>query len=126
MSEAFESHAIVELMGHARIAGKVSEQVIAGASMLRVDVPETSEQSAFTKFYAPGAIYAITPVDETIAKAAAERFQERPVQAWVLPLNTPALVEKVVEQPDDEGEPCYQVHFAVEDDEDWDDDDCPF
>lgn len=117
---SFESFAIVELMGHARIAGKVSEQVIGGAAMLRVDVPETSEQSAFTKFYAPNAVYAITPVEEKIVKIAAEQFQERPVQARVLPLNTPTLVEKVVEQSDTENdEDCLP-------DEDWDADDCPF
>ena len=93
----FESHAIVELMGHARIAGKVSEQVIGGVAMLRVDVPETSVQSAFTKFYSAGAVYAITPVDETIAHQAAEQFQERPIQEWILPLSAPVLIEKIEE-----------------------------
>ena len=33
-----EFWAIVELMGHQRIAGKVSEETIGGAALLRVDV----------------------------------------------------------------------------------------
>lgn len=53
----FEAHAIVELMGHSRIAGRVSEQVIGGASMLRVDVPKTARCEAYTKFYSSGAVY---------------------------------------------------------------------
>lgn len=31
--------AIVELFGHARIAGRVTEQVIAGQGFIRADVP---------------------------------------------------------------------------------------
>ena len=51
-----QMYAIVELMGHARIAGKISEQVMFGTALLRVDVPKTSHQAEFTKFYAAGAI----------------------------------------------------------------------
>ena len=39
--QKFEGFAIVELMGRNVIAGYVSEQVIAGAALLRVDVPAT-------------------------------------------------------------------------------------
>lgn len=114
---SFESHAIVELMGHARIAGKVSEQVIAGAAMLRVDVPQTAEQTPFTKFYAPNAIYCITPVEEHIAQAAAERFQERPIQPWVLNFSAPQLVEKITVHPEDDwDEDLYDF------DDEWPDD----
>lgn len=37
--ESFEGFAIVELMGRHVVAGYVTEQVIAGVAMLRVDVP---------------------------------------------------------------------------------------
>lgn len=43
MSEKFEQWAIVDLFGHTRIAGKVSEQVIGGCSFVRVDVPERGD-----------------------------------------------------------------------------------
>ena len=36
----FECFALVEIFGHTRIAGKVTEQVIAGTGFVRVDVPE--------------------------------------------------------------------------------------
>lgn len=41
--------AIVELFGHSKIAGEISEQTIAGGPFLRVDVPETERESAFTR-----------------------------------------------------------------------------
>ena len=75
----FEAWALVEIMGHVRIAGKVTEQVIAGASFLRVDVPAGDQQPAFTKFYGAGSIYSITPVDEATAHHAAQAWRVRPV-----------------------------------------------
>lgn len=44
----FEGWAIVELMGHRRLAGWVSEVEIAGAPMLRLDVPEHRWQDGCT------------------------------------------------------------------------------
>jgi hypothetical protein len=81
-SEKFETWAIVELFGHNQIAGKCSEQNIAGANMLRVDVPETSEQPAFTRFLGSGSIYAINPVTEEIARHWAGTLQVSPVNSW--------------------------------------------
>ncbi len=83
--EKFDHWAIVEIMGHQRIAGRVSEETIAGASYLRVDVPQVEDLKAFTKYFGTSAIYAITPVSEEIARAMVLRFQERPVQEYELP-----------------------------------------
>jgi hypothetical protein len=74
--------ALVELFGHSKIAGRVSEQNIAGTNMLRVDVPETISQPAFTRFFGSAAIYAINPIDETTAKVMAERLQVKPIESW--------------------------------------------
>ena len=116
----FESYAIVEIMGHVRIAGKVTEQTIAGAAMLRVDVPKTSKKEAFTKFYGAGSIYSITPTDEETANRAAEYFDETPVQPYILRLpESTALAEKVVQDDDTDFE-----NTAYEDSE-WEDDDYP-
>ena len=46
----FETWAIVELLGHQKIAGHISEQPLAGTNMLRVDVPETKSNPAFLIF----------------------------------------------------------------------------
>jgi hypothetical protein len=81
-SEKFETWAIIELFGHNQIAGKCSEQNIAGANMLRVDVPENGTQPAFTRFLGSGAIYAINPVTEEIARHWAGSLQVAPVQSW--------------------------------------------
>lgn len=68
----FETWAIVELLGHQKIAGHISEQPLAGTNMLRVDVPETDKNPAFTRFIGGSAIYAINPCTEEIAKWTAE------------------------------------------------------
>lgn len=80
--EKFEMWAIVELMGHARIAGLISEKNIAGTNMLRVDVPDTTAQPAFTRFLGGTAIYAINPVTEDVAKTVAESLKTAPVNAY--------------------------------------------
>ena len=41
--EAFEGWAILELMGHRRLAGYLREQTVSGASFLRLDVPGEGE-----------------------------------------------------------------------------------
>lgn len=83
--ETFEGWAIIELMGHNRSAGYVREQVIAGAAFLRVDVPGCDGQTAYTRFYAPAAIYSIIPVSKDVAVAVAERGASPPVHAWDFP-----------------------------------------
>jgi hypothetical protein len=81
-TEKFELWCVVELFGHQKIAGLCTEQNIAGANMLRVDVPETEKQPAFTRFLGSSAIYAINPVDETTARHYAENLQVKPIDAW--------------------------------------------
>jgi len=66
MSEAaeFKTWAIVEVMGHVEYAGFVTAETIAGAAMLRVDVPDVEGRGAFTKYLATGALYGISPCSE--------------------------------------------------------------
>jgi hypothetical protein len=80
--QKFDCWCIVELFGHAKIAGRCTEQNIAGTNMLRVDVPETEGQPAFTRFFGSSAIYAINPVDETTCKHIAGQLQIKPIEAW--------------------------------------------
>ncbi len=80
--------AIVELMGHNVIAGEISEQVIAGVAMLRVDVPACEEQPAYTKFYSGSAVYGITPTDEATAARAVNRLRIAPIAPYIVaPVN---------------------------------------
>lgn len=48
MNDPYEGWAIVELMGHRRLGAFVSEVEIAGAAMLRLDVPEHPWQEGCT------------------------------------------------------------------------------
>lgn len=104
----FEEWAIVELFGHQRVAGLVSETQIGGQSFVRVDVPECpaipavpgrdwdhpegyqqSQQEhpalpGWTKLYGGGAIYAISFVDEDAARAVAHNIRVKPVDVFAL------------------------------------------
>lgn len=59
MENKLELHAVVELFGHQKMAGKVTEQSIGPSTFVRIDVPETNHQPAFTRLLNPSAIYAI-------------------------------------------------------------------
>lgn len=77
--------AIVEIMGHRRLAGMVTEVEVCGAKMLRVDVPDTSPEAApgavyLTQMYAPSAIFCLTPTTEAKAREEAAGLQPRPVR----------------------------------------------
>jgi hypothetical protein len=74
--EKFDQWGIVEVMGHKQFAGHITEQVIAGSALVRVDVPAVTsgggtEYNAFTKLIGVGSIYCITPTTEEIARKAA-------------------------------------------------------
>lgn len=82
---AYEGFAIVELMGHRRVAGKVSEATVAGVTFLRVDIPKgDAEGTVATQFYSGQAIYCMTPTSEEVVKAMARSSQHAPVAVWEL------------------------------------------
>lgn len=80
MAEKFEAWGIVELMGHQRAAGRMSEQTVGGANLLRVDIPDG--ENFRTVFYGSSAIYAVHVTDETIARASAAAQGTRPTYAY--------------------------------------------
>lgn len=83
--EKFQEWAIVEVMGHRRFIGLVSEQVIAGTGFVRIDIPASEGEPAWTKFVGSASIYAITPVSEEIARGIASQSNQVPVMAYDLP-----------------------------------------
>lgn len=89
-TEAFAEWTILELLGHRRLAGYVTEATIAGASFLRIDVPA---DPPVTQYYSPGSVYAITPTTEAIARKVAETGRPKPVQHWELEPPRPAVDE---------------------------------
>jgi hypothetical protein len=92
---------------HARETPWTEEEVeIAGAGMLRIDIP--GEPPA-TQFYSPAALYALTPTTEEVARAVALRSRPEPVQRWELP-------ERIVALPREEDE--YDPMRDADDDDD--------
>lgn len=95
MSKPADQFAIVELFGHARIAGRISEQTIGGQSFVRVDVPEVEyvepdlhgtngKIAAHTRSFGAGAIYSINWCDEAAARLAAQAIKHRPINPYSL------------------------------------------
>ena len=78
----FEEFALVELFGHNRIAGKVTEAEIGGGRFIRVDVPAIGDLQPITRYYSPSAIYGITPLSEATAVALATQLGVQPVNRW--------------------------------------------
>jgi hypothetical protein len=81
-NERFECWGVVEVMGHRRFSGKVSEQSIGGASFVRVDVPAVEGRLPFTKLLGAGSIYCITPCSEAVARADAAQSYDKPVTIY--------------------------------------------
>lgn len=87
-TEHFEAWGIVDLFGHTRLAGRISEQTIGGETFIRVDVPREGE-AFHTRLFGKGAIYGISLTDEPIAREVAKRSSARPVGRY----DVPALLE---------------------------------
>lgn len=90
----FEGWAILELMGHRRLIGRLSTATIAGASFLRIDIPR-EDGTETTQFYSPSAVYAITPTTEDLARRAAHLNTVAPVSRFELP--APRVPEAVAD-----------------------------
>jgi hypothetical protein len=82
MADKFEQWANVELMGHQRVVGRCSEELIAGHPMLRVDIPNGEAFS--TRYYGSSAIYCLTVVSEEVARKICGRISQEPSFAWDL------------------------------------------
>ncbi|MDJ1500495.1 hypothetical protein [Xanthocytophaga agilis] len=77
--EKIETWGVLELMGHGKIAGMISTMVIGGATLIKVDVPETETIPAFTRMFNPSAMYALNPTTEVYARRVAESLKSTPI-----------------------------------------------
>lgn len=120
MSEAittFEQWAILELMGHVRLAGKITEEEHFGSKLGRIDVP--NDDGGFTtQFFGGNSIYRLTPTTEEIARSVAKSSQPAPVHSWELP-RLPSPKEGVII-----GEPAFDIEH--DDDDELVGDDHPY
>ena len=84
-TDKFEQWAIVEIMGHQKFAGYLTEQTIAGAGMLRLDVPAVGDLLGFTRLFNTASVYSITPTSEELARQVATALKRQPVTVYELP-----------------------------------------
>lgn len=108
----FDQWAIVELMGHVRLAGRVTEESLFGTALGRIDIP--NDDGFTTQYFGGGSVYRITPTTEEIARAVALRNQPEPVHRWELP--RPA--DDDAESPDADLQ--WQAHLGVLDNGEFD------
>ena len=96
--------AIIEQMGHKKLAGYVTETELAGAGFLRVDIYATipardltddPETAVATQYVAPSSLYALTPTTESLCRQLGERLRPQPVTRWELP--APAKPEPITD-----------------------------
>ncbi|WP_294124287.1 hypothetical protein [Sphingomonas sp.] len=105
-----EQWAIVELMGHVRLAGRLSEEEHYGAKLGRLDIPnpvvvctpckgirDANPNCAVcggfgatgggftTQFFGGASVYRITMVSEDVARSVAANVRPAPVQPWEFP-----------------------------------------
>lgn len=84
-----ERWAIVEKLGHKRLAGKLREVDFAGSKLGLIEIPETKIDG---KIVVPGwshmfhgsVVYGITLVEESVARSVAEADRQSPVKAFEL------------------------------------------
>jgi hypothetical protein len=101
---------ILELMGHRRLGGLVREDTLAGAKVLRVEIPDGDGFT--TQFYGGGALYCVTPTTEELARAVAARNRPAPMHRWELPAPAREPEPEDADEVDDEDE---TVAVAAED-----------
>jgi hypothetical protein len=78
--------ALVELFGHQRIVGFLSQQSFGTGVLFRVDVPDLLKdgevlREGFTRYFGLSAIYSITPVTEEIVRDLLPSIDGTPGQA---------------------------------------------
>ena len=113
----YDGWAILGLMGHVRLAGRVTEESHFGVALGRIDIP--SADGYTTQYFGGSSIYRLTPTTEAIARSVALHNQPAPVRTWELP--KPQAIEADMGGPG--GVDIYAAAFDEEYHEIDDDDD---
>jgi hypothetical protein len=116
-----DTWAIVELMGHVKLAGKLSEVERFGSKMGRLDIPNDGPcdcpnahktqlydptvpcdkchgagfvRRFITQFFGGSSVYRITHVTEAVARQVAKKNDPAPVHPWDFPKQLGTVVER--------------------------------
>jgi hypothetical protein len=88
-SPELKAWALVELFGHQRIVGFLSQQTFGTGVLFRVDVPDLLKDGkvkrvGFTRYFGLSAIYSITPISEEIVRRLLPSIDGTPGEARAL------------------------------------------
>lgn len=81
-TKGYTGWAIAELMGHVRLAGRVSEEPMFGTALMRIDIPDGDGYTA--QYASGGSIYRLTPCSEEVARAVVGSDRPMPIEPWEL------------------------------------------
>jgi hypothetical protein len=95
-----EVWAICELMGHVRLAGRLSEEEKFGAKMGRLDIPDGD--GFVTQYFGGGSVYRITVCTEAVARQVCRQTSPAPVSPWDFPKQLPAPAKAWDEDHEDD------------------------
>lgn len=118
-TQRLETYAVLEIMGHQKFAGLVTEQTVAGHGFVRIDVPEIVLADgrvlpAFTKLFGPQSVYAMTPCTRETALAWGAQLRQRAFSEYEAPrlpaIDAPARPSITLDEDDSDSE---------EEDEEW-------
>jgi len=99
VTEVFDQWAILELMGHIRVGGRVTEEQRFGGTMGRIDIP-TVDNGFITQYFGASAVFRLTPTTEYAARMVAGQSRSAPVHPWEFPqLRRP--INAASEEPSD-------------------------
>ncbi len=79
-----ETWAIVELMGHVKLAGRLTEEEKFGSKLGRLDIPQ-ADGSFMTRYFGGASVYSISVVSEEVARHVSKQTSPAPVSAWDFP-----------------------------------------
>jgi hypothetical protein len=110
-SEKFETWGILEVMGHKKYAGRISERTVGNATFIQIDVPPIQDNDAtipaWSKMFHPNSIFALTPTEEEFAKAYAKQLCEKPIYLFGRYLDTDTPKQLNSGPSDREEVECY-------------------
>lgn len=107
--QAIDSWAILELMGHVKLAGKVTEETHFGTVLGRIEIP-LEDGSFITQMFGGSSVYRLTPCTEQIARVVARANKPQPVSVYDLKALLPPATEVGARDIEDDDEMEARYH----------------
>lgn len=83
--QATDVYAVVEMMGHRKVVGIISESRFGPGSLIRCDVIDGHGKIDRTEHIGVGSVYCLTEVSKEAAEMSARAYVEKPSFAYTVP-----------------------------------------